>query len=50
MYVIAEREMPKDSYNKHPQVLDEMRSEFVYMQEQRDINKVYYATDITGNY
>jgi len=50
LYVIAEREMPKDSYNKHPEVLQEIKNEFVYMQSERSMNKCYTVADITGNY
>lgn len=50
LYVIAEREMPKDTYNKHPEALEEIKTEFLYMQSERNINKCYTVADITGNY
>ncbi len=50
LYMIAEREMPKDTYNKHPEVLSEIKSEFIHMQLDRNINKCYTVADITGNY
>jgi len=50
LYVIAEREMPKDTYNKHPEVLQDIKSEFVHMVEDKNMNKMYVVADITGNY
>jgi hypothetical protein len=42
--------MPKDTYNKHPEVLQDIKSEFLHMVEDRNMNKMYVVADITGNY
>jgi hypothetical protein len=50
LVLIDEREMPRETYSNHPDIIQQMKSEYVYKLIDRNINKIYLVADITGNY
>gem|GEM_PF-6816869 len=50
LVLIDEREMPRETYSNHPDIIQQMKNEYVYKLIDRNINKIYLVVDITGNY
>ena len=49
IYYLEEVEMPRETYNQHPDVMKELKQKYSYLVNGRDPNKVYIAADVTGN-
>ena len=48
--LIDEREMPRETYSNHPEIIQQLKSEYIYRITDKNINKIYLVVDITGNY
>jgi len=48
--VIDEREMPRDTYTNHPELMQSMKTDYLHRIHDRNINRIYLVADVTGNY
>lgn len=49
IHYIEELEMPRETYNQHPEIMNELRQRYVYLTQWQDLRKVFVVADITGN-
>lgn len=41
--------MPRETYNQHPETLNELKQRYAYLVNGNDPRKVFIVADITGN-
>ena len=49
IHFVEELEMPRETYNQHPETLNELKQRYAYLVNGNDPRKVFIVADITGN-